>query len=236
EGTRLGDGIGLSGFFLRSCRVAATEKEVLDALALPLGPGLGGQPLRTKGLDDGAIDPRECIDDRLPVGDELELEEGRLLDDLLGPLLVGDPRQLDDDTRVADLLDERFLHPELVDTSPDDLERAVGRIGASLGRHGAVWIGDLQGEVHTTLQVEPEAYDRATLRGAGGLHTARVIVVKRPPRGDDHQQNDHDAAFHCAEHRAPLYSRVEMWQESGPTGRETLKGRRPPRGCQQAGV
>jgi len=65
-----------------------------------------------------------------PGRHELELEERRLADQLLGALRILDAGQLDDDLVRALRLHRRFGDAELVDAVADDLERLVDDVVA----------------------------------------------------------------------------------------------------------
>ena len=143
-----------------------------------------------------AVHGRERLVERArPVGDA-ELEERRLLDDVHGALRIPDAGELDDDALVADLLDHRLLHAELVHPLAQHGEGEV-----DVARHVAgdpAALVELEPEVHAALEVETELERDAGLRGvahgAVGPATAdrdlareEAVDRERHERADDQE-------------------------------------------------
>ncbi|PKL93865.1 MAG: hypothetical protein CVV20_01490 [Gemmatimonadetes bacterium HGW-Gemmatimonadetes-1] len=128
------------------------------------------------------------------VGDH-EFEESRLCHDRLGSGRVGDAGELDDDSLVADSLDHRLGHAELVDPLAQNGEREIDVPGRVRGYpHRLV---EFETEVHPALQIEAaferHPTDRDILHHAVGAtlpldHVAREEIEDRQPgQGEDQE-------------------------------------------------
>jgi hypothetical protein len=101
----------------------------------------------------------EAGDRRARVADDVllpvvEVELGGGADLLLGPVQVLDAGQADGDLLRAEALDLRLGDTELVDALPDDVDRAVDRLGRDLALRRRLTLVD---ELDPALQVEAEA-------------------------------------------------------------------------------
>jgi hypothetical protein len=200
---------------------AITRRQVAGACGIPTGPRGAvtllleeqihrrrtGRPLRgvrrrggrchLAGRHDRPIDARQRVHQFRRRQDVLELEERRALDDRLRALLVTNARKRHDDAVITRLLNQRLEHAELVDAVENHLQRLVGSIAARLGRHRALRIAHLEGEVHAALQVETEG-DAFGNQESDGCRYDR----------DD----DEDSAFQRAEHEQ-LSPKRTVWNE-----------------------
>src|SRR5690606_20303899 len=144
-----------------------------------------GLELRAEHLPDGPVDPRPRLPDLALRLHELELAERGPLDDLLGAGLLADPRKLHDDPVRPDLLDQRLLDTELVDSRPDDLQRAIRGVRPRFGRERALAVVDLEREVHPSLEIQSER---------------QTVPVQIPTGSGQNEKNDDEPAFQGSQH------------------------------------
>ena len=173
---------------------------------------LDGAPQRTEGVhthvrDDEPVHAGQCRLHLRRRQDQLELQEGGLLDDVPGLLLIRDPGQLDDEALRARLLDEGLFNPEFVDPRSDHPLHAIDGIRPGLGRHRPQGVVHLQDQMHPALEVQAQL--------DGGLHAPRVltavaglliVLVQEPPGQSDQKGGGNEAAAHRLEHE-PAFPR-----------------------------
>ena len=119
--------------------------------------------------------------------DDLELEESGALDDRLRSVGVIDTGQLDDDPFGTHLLNRRLANTELVDPVADGRQRSLDRIGLGLGGERAVWVVDLDGQMHASLEIQAELESRLGL-------AAGALLRQQGPNAEKQKHPDQDEA------------------------------------------
>ena len=105
---------------------------------------------------------RQLARDLMVLIQHLEFQQGRVLDEGLGPPWVFHARQLHDDLPKALLLDQRLGHAELVHAVPDGFEGlADGRLLDPFGFVG------FQGKDQRAITGRPPAQHRELIVGQG---------------------------------------------------------------------
>src|SRR5690606_28153465 len=88
----------------------------------------------------------------------------------------------------------------------------------------ALGVRDLEGEVHATLEVEPELDGRAGPLLVTRLVLALAVVVDEcPAAGGQDQEDDEESAFERAEHRAPFSASCERGGRRTPATCESIE-------------
>jgi hypothetical protein len=159
------------------------SRSVLGSAVLPASVGaIAAQQLLNRGrlfwlvlafdpeVPQGAIHGGKRLFQRSGLVGDLEFEECAPLHDAFGPGGIGDTGQLNHDPVVPHLLDQRLLHPELVDPLPQDGERQI-EVLLGIGGH-LLGLIQLEGEMHAALKIE------AALQG----HPGDGYVVHDPIR------------------------------------------------------
>ena len=149
---------------------------------------------RAADLLHDAIESRKRLVEGLRLVRDLELQKGRALHERLCTGAIVDPRKLDHDAIVTDLLHDRLRHAELIDAIAHDLERTIDRLG--LVRDHAFTVIDFEREIHPALQIETALQRNARARRVVKFARLRITLANRDgtrperPNGRDHEHDD----------------------------------------------